>query len=198
MLLPLATVILAATSGCTYTARYDSEPAGATVYIDGVPKGVTPLVLELPNTDGGSYTLRVTLAGYEQITQVVSPVPDGGSMTLTNTHSTASVLANTHAQANVYNYGSLGASGRGTASTYATGTGTSTTITNTIPTYTWPTRFFFALKPTASTSPWAAPTPASTAAPASSGSRAAFCGQCGARLGAGVRFCAGCGARVGG
>ncbi|MCO5170078.1 MAG: PEGA domain-containing protein [Planctomycetes bacterium] len=197
--------------GCTYTARFESEPPGATVYIDGVSKGVTPLELELLNTDEGSYTLRITLAGHDPVTQVVSPVPDGGSVTFTNSYGTADVQATTYTRATSYDYGNMGTRSRATTSTYASAAGTTTTITNTIPTYTWPKRFFFKLRPSSSGSPGWGSTPATSSPattspppwsppprPSEARAQPAFCGQCGARLGTGVLFCGGCGAKVGG
>lgn len=183
--------------GCTYKARFDSDPPGATVYIDGVPRGVTPLELELPENEG-SYTLRIARDGYEPITQVVSPVPDGGSVTFSNTFATANVQATTQARTNSNGYGASGVSTRGTANTHAFGTGTTTTITNTLPTYTWPTRFFFTLRPSSpASSPWPRTQPAGGGSPRTSATPARrFCGSCGTPLQASPRYCGTCGART--
>ncbi|MBA2541202.1 MAG: PEGA domain-containing protein, partial [Deltaproteobacteria bacterium] len=46
--------------------RVSSTPAGATVYIDGVRRGLTPLALELPL---GEHTVIVERAGYQRFSK---------------------------------------------------------------------------------------------------------------------------------
>ena len=133
-------------SGCTYTARYESEPAGARVHVDGVYRGLSPLELEMDSFRSSSYTLRFELEGYRPATQVISPTPDGGTVTFSNTWGTANVQARTHGEQRVYDYGAR-PTVRGTQTTNVTATGTQFTVTNTQPTYTWPTRFFCELVP---------------------------------------------------
>lgn len=135
-------------SGCTYTARYESEPAGARVHVDGVYRGLSPLELEMDSYRSSSYTLRFELEGYEPRTQVISPTPDGGSVTFQNTWGTANVQATTYGSSRTYDYGA-GARTYGTANTNVTATGTQFTTTSTVPTYTWPSRFFCELRPRA-------------------------------------------------
>lgn len=160
-------------AGCTYTARYESEPAGARVHVDGVYRGLSPLELEMDSFRSSSYTLRFELEVYRPATQVISPTPDGGSVTFTNTWGTANVQATTYGQQRAYDYGA-GPSVRGTQTTNVTATGTQFTTTNTQPTYTWPSRFFCELVPlepqaqrsSASPRPSPPPTPPTQPAPA--------------------------------
>lgn len=144
----LAALMLVLSSGCTYTARYESEPAGARVHVDGVYRGLSPLELEMDSYRSSSYTLRFELEGYEPRTQVISPTPDGGSVTFQNTWGTANVQATTYGSSRTYDYGA-GARTYGNANTNVTATGTQFTTTSTVPTYTWPSRFFCELRPRA-------------------------------------------------
>lgn len=152
----LALVAAFLLTGCTYSARYETEPAGATVYIDGVPMGTTPLELELSAMRETSYTLRFTLEGYRSATQVISPTPDGGSVTFSNTWSATNVQARTYGEQRYYDYGAR-PTVRGTQTTNVTATGAQFTTTNTVATTTWPSRFFCQLEPV---SPVARPAPA--------------------------------------
>lgn len=160
----LAVIPFMLLSGCTYTARYESEPAGARVHVDGVYRGLSPLELEMDSFRSSSYTLRFELEGYRPATQVISPTPDGGTVTFQNTWGTANVQATTYGQQRVYDYGAR-PTVRGTQTTNVTATGTQFTVTNTQPTYTWPTRFFCELVPLepqaqrSSTTPSAPPRP---------------------------------------
>jgi len=209
-------------AGCTYTARYESEPAGATVYLDGVPMGTTPLELELDSNRTSSYTLRFVLEGYEPKTQVISRTPNGGSVTFQNTYATASGQATTYASANVYDYGGS-VRAYGNASTDVTATGMQFTTTSTVPTFSWPSRFFCELRPRVDGAAQAAPPPPPAPRPAppppaprpapppppepapvppppapttAPSSKPAFCGSCGKRLALNAKFCGGCGRRT--
>ena len=42
--------------------QVDSRPAGARVFVDGMPVGSTPLVL--PDVTAGSHTVRIEMPGY--------------------------------------------------------------------------------------------------------------------------------------
>ena len=57
-------------SGTTQSVTIQSTPAGASVFIDGVEKGVTPLTLELKRK--ADTTLKVSKEGYQDVTM---PLP---------------------------------------------------------------------------------------------------------------------------
>jgi hypothetical protein len=85
----------------TGTLSVDSTPRGASVSVDGQHKGITPVTV--PNLPAGSYTLSLTLAGYQDITEMFSiitgqttsyaptlvPVPQKGTLSVTSTPSGA-------------------------------------------------------------------------------------------------------------
>ncbi len=52
--------------------KVDSTPTGAKVYIDGTPRGSTPLTLKL---DVGSYTLKLEKDGYEVVQETINIRP---------------------------------------------------------------------------------------------------------------------------
>ena len=52
--------------------QVDSRPAGAQVWLDGRPAGVTPLLL--PNVSVGTHSVRIELTGYRPWTASVSVV----------------------------------------------------------------------------------------------------------------------------
>jgi len=52
--------------------QIDSRPAGAQVWVDGVPAGVTPLLL--PSVGVGNHSVRIELAGYQPWTTSVAVV----------------------------------------------------------------------------------------------------------------------------
>ncbi|WP_446830148.1 PEGA domain-containing protein [Candidatus Foliamicus sp.] len=54
------------------TVRLLSRPAGATVFVDGVQRGQTPLELELPSTE---HRIDLQLEGYVAVTREVIPQP---------------------------------------------------------------------------------------------------------------------------
>jgi len=56
-----------------------TAPLGASVHIDGKPKGTTPLSLKLPK---GEHRIRVTLAGYEKMEKHLT-MEDGKTYSLT-------------------------------------------------------------------------------------------------------------------
>lgn len=53
----------------TFTLNVDSNPKGASIYLDGQFRGTTPATV--PNLRG-SYSLRVSLTGYHDRTETVS------------------------------------------------------------------------------------------------------------------------------
>ena len=60
-------VILAmilALSGCTTMVTVSSNPQGATIYMSGVPKGVTPYTQELSDFVFTTYPIRLEKEGY--------------------------------------------------------------------------------------------------------------------------------------
>lgn len=61
---------LALLAGCSYTARFESEPSGAIVKIDGRVSGVTPCEISLPVYSDG-YALNVEKDGYRSQGQYV-------------------------------------------------------------------------------------------------------------------------------
>ncbi len=60
-----------ASPAATATLKVASDPQAATVFVDDVEKGVTPL--ETPVVPGTAVRVRVQLAGYEPFTQEVTP-----------------------------------------------------------------------------------------------------------------------------
>ena len=54
-------------AGCTESTLVRSYPPGATVYLNGEPKGITPLVLSVPRSefDKETFRVRVDHEGYE-------------------------------------------------------------------------------------------------------------------------------------
>ena len=59
----------------TGTLSVTTDPAGAQVFIDGVPQGITPATI--PNIAVGSHTLRFEREGYTQMTVPVVQITDG-------------------------------------------------------------------------------------------------------------------------
>lgn len=51
-----------------------STPSGATVKVDGVEKGVTPVILQMPMNKG--FEVELALAGYQPFTEKVDSKPD--------------------------------------------------------------------------------------------------------------------------
>ena len=60
-------VSLLALAACTTFVTIDSKPQGATVYIDGAPRGETPITQELSNLAFETYQLRLELEGYHSV-----------------------------------------------------------------------------------------------------------------------------------
>lgn len=189
----LSLVAVLALVGCTTTCRFESNAQGAQVYLDGVPKGVTPCLLEL--SDGETaYTVRLEHPDFETYSYMISQQFAG---TVTQQNTQTNVTGQTNA------YGS--ASGRSVTVNSAL-QGNQNTQTQQYAVYAWPTRYFFTMRPrTATSAPPPTPRPTTPAPPPSEptpppspapSTRPAFCGSCGARLAAGTKFCGGCGARV--
>jgi len=55
------------TSACAHQAAFLSEPAGATVYVDGEAIGVTPCSYDYKLSSGSSYEVTVEKEGYDKI-----------------------------------------------------------------------------------------------------------------------------------
>ena len=80
-----------------------TTPTGASVYLDGVYKGITPVTLH--SVSAGTYTVKLTLSGYEDyeesvrvyagqtasITTTMQSIPTTGSIAITTTPAGASV-----------------------------------------------------------------------------------------------------------
>ena len=60
----------AGTGTATAGLQIDSRPAGAQVWVDGRPAGVTPLLL--PNVSVGTHSVRIELPGFRPWTTTVS------------------------------------------------------------------------------------------------------------------------------
>jgi hypothetical protein len=56
--------------GAAYAVRIESDPPGALVHLDGVPRGRTPLAI--PRLREGDYHLRLTLAGHRGLMERVA------------------------------------------------------------------------------------------------------------------------------
>jgi hypothetical protein len=69
MLKKLVAVLLLTlfTSACAHQAAFLSEPAGATVSVDGQPIGVTPCRYDYKLSSGSRYEVTVEKEGYEKI-----------------------------------------------------------------------------------------------------------------------------------
>ncbi|MEM3086016.1 MAG: PEGA domain-containing protein [Halobacteria archaeon] len=57
------------------TLTVSSEPSGASVYLGGVSRGTTPLVLK--DLEEGTHSIRVARTGYQDFTDVVTLTPGG-------------------------------------------------------------------------------------------------------------------------
>lgn len=55
------------TSACAHQAAFHSEPAGATVFVDGQPIGVTPCQYNYKLSSGSNYEVILEKEGYEKI-----------------------------------------------------------------------------------------------------------------------------------
>jgi len=55
------------TSACAQQAAFLSEPAGATVYVDGEAIGVTPCSYDYKLSSGGSHEVTIEKDGYDKI-----------------------------------------------------------------------------------------------------------------------------------
>lgn len=78
------------------TLSVDSTPQGATIFIDGIAKGTTPVTV--PDFKVGTYTITIKMSGYEDMTEmlnivagqtttfapVLRPVPATGSLALSS------------------------------------------------------------------------------------------------------------------
>lgn len=66
-LAPCSTALITVTllSACSHVVLIKSIPPGASVTINGEPKGVTPLQFEEATGSGEDYEIRLDLAGYE-------------------------------------------------------------------------------------------------------------------------------------
>ncbi|MFH1808695.1 MAG: PEGA domain-containing protein [Pseudomonadota bacterium] len=65
MRLLLTLLLVASTGACSHVVLLKTTPPGASVYIDGEVKGVTPLFFEEGTGAGKSYELRLELEGYQ-------------------------------------------------------------------------------------------------------------------------------------
>lgn len=179
--------IAVALAGCSYDVRFESEPSGAAVYVDGNYIGETPLTHEMSEL-GDPYMLSLRLPGYTTHSEMICQQPTGQTISTTNGGT------NTVGQSTAF-----GSANRPTpyspAHFYATGTTNTyqSNYSNTVstPVYAWPTRIFVPLQPAGGaigSRIMSSPRPSSTTV--------AFCSACGAKLTDQVRFCGACGARV--
>jgi hypothetical protein len=72
-----------------------TTPAGATVFIDGVQRGLSPVTI--PDLSPGTHALRVVMNGYTGFTTPVT-ITSGQTQTYTTALSPAAVAANTPSQ----------------------------------------------------------------------------------------------------
>lgn len=63
----LAAVIVIFLAGCTTLVRIESEPDDAKIYINGQPRGETPLSVELSNFAFNQYDIRLEKDGFEDV-----------------------------------------------------------------------------------------------------------------------------------
>jgi len=70
---PAATNQKVSAPSCTHKVTVTSKPCGATIYIDGLEVGRTPMSFPMPT---GRYTLVVLAAGHQGYAQRIL-VPDG-------------------------------------------------------------------------------------------------------------------------
>jgi hypothetical protein len=66
------------------TVLVSSEPAGAALFVDGRPRGLSPVRLDGLEA-GRSYAVRASLAGYKDAEQLVTPPPGESAVRLTPT-----------------------------------------------------------------------------------------------------------------
>lgn len=66
-----AAILLTFASGCAHQALFLSEPAGATVYVDGKAIGVTPCEYDYKLSAGDNYEVTVKKEGFEAVNYTV-------------------------------------------------------------------------------------------------------------------------------
>lgn len=127
---------------CTTPTQFASEPSGALVEVNGIPRGTTPCTLDLDLEGCASYTARFRKDGFEPELVVVSPQATGAYLTQSTTYGSTQSYGT--AWASSYRT-PMGASARGlsNASTY----GTANTVETSVPVVAWPTIVAAKLKP---------------------------------------------------